>query len=566
MEALKFVFLLSFILLVSGIELKKDDHARHRRAAGDNVAEMDEIARSNEVYKRMRSQLSLLEYLIGRRGPRVHIRQFINWDKTIIIDNLFYVKPTTIWEVARVIKAASMTGIRVRATGAGHTRSPLYPDEGHIMMDVRDLKRHDGPDMELHKPNQMRPYYTVTVITGVYEYDLNEFLVKNGLSMLSQPLNVNETVGGMLALSTHGSTWNAPTWSGYVVELRLMDARGRLRRFTIESHTELMKALMCNLGMMGIMYDITIQVNGTLIAKVQNQFVPLEDLFYNQTNLRETVTSHFLTEISWYPFNSVTPEEEKVFLHNNTVLDSWTVGRDLVWLRTIVLVDSVPDGYTIEGPGFLPTGGSLSGGNITGILRGKGALAIAKELPSISYHYLVDAFPTLNIPLHGSETSAAFVLNIDNQFSRPFRAFQFMTEKVERQIKTKGSSPLNAFLPRFLQNMDCLLCFGNNGIQQDDDSGRSMVIDFLAPPTQFGFYDTAADFVHKFRQEKIRPHWAKRHTDIPGIVDIIKETYGDNINKFTQLKFDSGIDRCGIFMNKYLMEIFGHPQNYFKWC
>lgn len=51
--------------------------------------------------------------------------------------------------------------------------------------------------------NQVRPYYTVTAITGVYEYDLNDFLVKNGLSMLSQPLNVNETVGGMLALSTH---------------------------------------------------------------------------------------------------------------------------------------------------------------------------------------------------------------------------------------------------------------------------------------------------------------------------------------------------------------------------
>jgi FAD/FMN-containing dehydrogenase len=62
------------------------------------------------------------------------------------------VKPITIWEVSRVIKAASMTGIHVRATGAGHTRSPLYPDEGHIMMDVRNLQRHDGPAMELHKP------------------------------------------------------------------------------------------------------------------------------------------------------------------------------------------------------------------------------------------------------------------------------------------------------------------------------------------------------------------------------------------------------------------------------
>lgn len=47
MKALTFVFLLSFILLVSGIELKKDNHERHRRAAVDNVAEMDEISRSN---------------------------------------------------------------------------------------------------------------------------------------------------------------------------------------------------------------------------------------------------------------------------------------------------------------------------------------------------------------------------------------------------------------------------------------------------------------------------------------------------------------------------------------
>jgi len=68
-----------------------------------------------------------------------------------------------------------------------------------------------------------------------------------------------------------------------------------------------------------------------------------------------------------------------------------------------------------------------------------------------------------------------------------------MADKVENQIKSMGSSPLNAFLPRFLQNMDCLLCFGNNGIQQTDDSGRSLVIDFLAPPTQLGFYDTSAE-------------------------------------------------------------------------
>lgn len=78
--------------------------------------------------------------------------QFINWDKTIVIDNLFYVKPKTVWGVKRVIKAAAMAGVKLRATGGGYTRSPLYPDEGHISMDVRELDRHDGPRIELRKP------------------------------------------------------------------------------------------------------------------------------------------------------------------------------------------------------------------------------------------------------------------------------------------------------------------------------------------------------------------------------------------------------------------------------
>lgn len=46
MNALKLLFLLSFVILSSENELKENDHTRNRRAAGNNVVEMDEIARS----------------------------------------------------------------------------------------------------------------------------------------------------------------------------------------------------------------------------------------------------------------------------------------------------------------------------------------------------------------------------------------------------------------------------------------------------------------------------------------------------------------------------------------
>jgi hypothetical protein len=51
-----------------------------------------------------------------------------------------------------VLRAASQLGMRVRATGVGHSRSPLYVDEGNVLMDVRNLQRHDGPRMEYHPP------------------------------------------------------------------------------------------------------------------------------------------------------------------------------------------------------------------------------------------------------------------------------------------------------------------------------------------------------------------------------------------------------------------------------
>ncbi|XP_046569751.1 uncharacterized protein LOC124278047 [Haliotis rubra] len=529
-----------------------------------HARDLTEFQRSDEVYYRMRSLLSILKILIGRE-PKIEIYHYVNWDKTINIDNLFYTRPTSIYQVRRIILVARHLGMRVRATGAGHSRSPLYVDEGNIMMDVRDLERHDGPRMQINPENNIRNYKTLTAMTGVYEYDLNEFMVRNDVTMLSQPLNVNETFGGMVAAATHGSTWSAPTYSGYVRELRLMDSSGRLRRFTIERHPELMKAVICNLGMFGIMYDITIQVYPTLIAKVHNQFVPLDSIIYNHTALRDTVTGNFLTEISWFPFNSVTDAEAEDYRKDGTIPTAWNAKRDFIWLRSITIVSEAElGGRPLEPTHFLPTKGSLSGGSEKSLLRGREAVAIAKRVPTVSYHHLVNAFPVILPPRWGTETSAAFMLNIDNQFTRAAAALQFIIEEAENQIKANGSTPLNALLPRFFENSDCDLCPGNYDISQPDDSNRTLVIDFLAPPAQYGFYPTARKFVDHFRDQKVRPHWGKRHDNIPGIIDHIKLVYGDNLDHFQRMRKLAQVDPCDMFMNTYLIEIFGRSGNW--WC
>ena len=48
-------------------------------------------------------------------------------------------------------------------------------------------------------------YYVLTGITGIIEEEMNEYMKKNGVTMMAQPLNVKETLGGMAAVATHVS-------------------------------------------------------------------------------------------------------------------------------------------------------------------------------------------------------------------------------------------------------------------------------------------------------------------------------------------------------------------------
>ena len=64
--------------------------------------------------------------------------------------------PCTVNEVQSVIKAVRELNathdeqkLRLRAVGTGHSWSPLFPDEGGIIVHVRKLKRPNGAQIEL---------------------------------------------------------------------------------------------------------------------------------------------------------------------------------------------------------------------------------------------------------------------------------------------------------------------------------------------------------------------------------------------------------------------------------
>lgn len=104
------------------------------------------------VYVYMRQILPLFQLYVGRNGPVIDIRHFENYDRTINISNVFYVRPTHVRHVQNVVRAAHWLGLHVRAVGYFQSRAPLYVDEGHVMLDITGLERHDGPKLQINEP------------------------------------------------------------------------------------------------------------------------------------------------------------------------------------------------------------------------------------------------------------------------------------------------------------------------------------------------------------------------------------------------------------------------------
>lgn len=77
------------------------------------------------------------------------VEKFSNWAATQIRECILACHPTKVEEVQAVIRGARKLGLSVRAAGRTHSWTPLFSDEGQVVMYVRDLQRPDGPQMEL---------------------------------------------------------------------------------------------------------------------------------------------------------------------------------------------------------------------------------------------------------------------------------------------------------------------------------------------------------------------------------------------------------------------------------
>lgn len=165
---------------------------------------------------------------------------------------------------------------------------------------------------------------------GVSFHQVTALLHENGLSL---PVNValtqaTRSVGAAFAGGALGAAGgNEGLFADAVDEVSIVDAFARLRVFSASANPHLFPALRLSLGLLGVVYDVTIRVQPfARYVQVSNSFLRLSSVVARDGGaLRRLFTAPRAAGVTlvWFPYNSFTPDSE------------WTAMSDLVWVRTL---------------------------------------------------------------------------------------------------------------------------------------------------------------------------------------------------------------------------------------
>ena len=197
------------------------------------------------------------------------------------------VAPRTLEELCEVVKRASRSDGRVRATGRSYSWSPLVPNDHTIV-------RMDRLDRVLHFDEHAG---TVEVESGVTVKALTSAAAERGLTIVTPTLYPEPTIGGAIAVGAHGTDFTIGGMEDRVVEMKIVDADGNVR--TIRENDPDMGAANVALGTLGLIYSVTLRLEPEFDVAMDVRSLPLERVLAEFDDLQKSCA--FL-EMFWFPF------------------------------------------------------------------------------------------------------------------------------------------------------------------------------------------------------------------------------------------------------------------------
>lgn len=209
--------------------------------------------------------------IIGKDGKRV--LPWSNWSGMERCQPSKRVAPASETELAELIGQSKQT---IRFVGSGHSFNALVPTDQTLV----SLARLTGIE-SIDKPARQANIWAGTTLS-----ELGEPLWKNGLSIPNMPDIDRQALAGAIATSTHGAGDRFGSLSSTVTQMRLINARGEIVECSADKNPELFQAARTNLGALGAVTQIKLQVADSLKLKRRQWIMPFEEAIERLDELR----------------------------------------------------------------------------------------------------------------------------------------------------------------------------------------------------------------------------------------------------------------------------------------
>ncbi len=328
-----------------------------------------------------------------------------NWSKTInlCVDPAANVQsPTTFDQLTQALgKALSAdgtpNGTKVRVLSSGHSWSlGIVPGNTGYPLPTQDqpapfVTAKDGQliDISGMNPEGDDPYLSpkifqdstgtayVAVPPGTQQGWIAQYAAGKGYALGSMGPAPQITLGGFVANGCHGTGWDQPTVSDFVVGIEVVtfqpthhedggayevvpmayalnqeiadkiQANDVVRASTITVSPEALDALRVSLGALGVITKLVFQLEPLPLVQYLDEIAPVttgncKGVFDSTANLRQLVTSCDYTEIFWFPFNDASQKTTYMshFGPNDGKSAQVTVYGNQLWVKRYTVAPS----------------------------------------------------------------------------------------------------------------------------------------------------------------------------------------------------------------------------------
>ena len=439
-------------------------------------------------------------------------------------ERVFY--PRTVDDVRAIVRAAAASGRRVSVAGRGHSMGPLSLTDDYLV-DTRWLNRVGPVDVQ----NRL-----VTVESGVSVAALDRVLRRHGLAMPTNVVLTSVRYGGVVATGCHGAGWQSPTISDLVDSMTIVTHTGEVIRFSEATHgSNVMNAVRCNLGTLGVIHEITFRVQPDFHLTAVDEHLPLS-LTTDLGQLRSFLAGNDYVEVFWLPLAS------GLWAKSWNRTDAPARRRSRASVPRDFVNTTVANAMW-QAAVHVPTATRAINETLyRGFTRRRRSMVL-DAADSFHYQHFID-----NVRCE----IMSFSIVIDPEFRNVAKAWQIVVDKV-RERAAAGESPLNLVLEmRVIGHSNVWLspAFSTSG----QHHCYFELISAAGTPKCHEFFDDVATTWMRSPELQARPHWAKYFTDIPGIIPYIHQAWQGNLAKFADIR--DLIDPGRMFCNPALQQIF----------